>query len=185
MKKIVRLTESELNRIVERSVRRAINEGAINESWKDIRNTVGAGALGAAALATDFGAGGPISTGVERQAAQQAKVSQADPATKNEFGKELKGKKLSDKKTASWPGTNNADSTKTSKGNVSDSRIRRAVMESLAGLMKECDGNSDKLADRNKAFNRLSHLDINTKDEDDNKEALRMRKHYIKGQRKS
>ena len=31
MKKIVRLTESELNRIVEKSVRRAINEGAINE----------------------------------------------------------------------------------------------------------------------------------------------------------
>ena len=130
MKKIVRLTESELNRIVEKSVRRAINEGAINESWKGVRNTVGAGALGAAALAADFGAGGPISTGVERQAAQQAKVSQADPATKNEFGKELKGKK-----TASWPGTNNADSTKTSKENVSDSRISRAVMESIKKLM--------------------------------------------------
>jgi hypothetical protein len=44
MKKIVRLTESELNRIVEKSVRRAINEGAVNESWKDVRNTVGAAA---------------------------------------------------------------------------------------------------------------------------------------------
>lgn len=184
MKKIVRLTESELKDIVERSVRRAINEGAINESWKDIRNTVGAGALGAAALATDFGAGGPISTGIERQAAQQAKVSQADPATKNEFGKELKGKKLSDKKTASWPGTNNADSTKTSKGNVSDSRIRGAVMEALVGLMREC-GGTDKLADRKKAFGKLAHLDIDTKDKDDQKEALKMRKGYIKNQRKS
>ena len=45
MKKIVRLTESELNRIVERSVRRAINEGTLNEvNWKDVRNTVGAAA---------------------------------------------------------------------------------------------------------------------------------------------
>jgi len=58
MKKIVRLTESELNRIVERSVRRAINEGTLNEvNWKDVRNTVGAG-IGAGLLTTGAAAAG-------------------------------------------------------------------------------------------------------------------------------
>lgn len=128
MKKIVRLTESELKNIVERSVRRAINEGAVNESWKDVGKTVGAGALGAAALATDFGAGGPISTGVERQAAQQAKVSQADPATKQEFGKKLKGKNYKD----SIPTQKDIEDPKTK---AWESRIKGAVMESIKKLM--------------------------------------------------
>jgi hypothetical protein len=38
MKQVIRLTESDLKNIVEKSVRRAIKEGAINEyGWKEFR----------------------------------------------------------------------------------------------------------------------------------------------------
>ena len=127
MKKIVRLTESELKNIVEKSVTRAINEGVIDESWKDVRDTAVAGVIGGSALAIGAGTGN-----LDKEADRKEKTYQADPATKKEFGKELKGKK-----TASWPGTNNADSTKTSKVNVSDSRISHAVMESIKKLMND------------------------------------------------
>ena len=182
MKKIVRLTESELNRIVERSVRRAINEGAINEG------TVGDIAKGVAiGLPLTFGtvAGNEYLHKDDPEInPQQQEINQA---VTDEFGSpqgKLPNDTINFDDARRDPRLNNYH-VDSSISNKLESRIRRAVMESLAGLMKECDGNSDKLADRNKAFNRLSHLDINTKDEDDNKEALRMRKHYIKGQRKS
>lgn len=172
MKKIVRLTESELKNIVEKSVRRAIKEGVVDEGkFGDIAKTAALGTglgLGAAGL---VGTDNPVSRSLDRQFADQEEVGRAFPEDREEFGDKLNPQKSLPADTIGWPG-------------VHESRIRRAVMESLVSLMKECDGNSDKLADRNKAFNRLSHLDINTKDEDDNKEALRMRKHYIKGQRK-
>ena len=143
MKKIVRLTESELKNIVEKSVRRAIKEGAVDESLKDVGKTVAAGVLGGAALTADVALDGPISKGVERQLANHKKMSQADQATKKEFGKDLSGKKnpsdsipkqkdIQDTKTRSWTG---------------EARIRRAVMESLIGLMRECD-DADKLAEQ-------------------------------------
>ena len=128
MKKIVRLTESELKDIVEKSVRRAINEGAVNESWKDVGKTVGAGALGAAALTADVALDGPISKGVDRQISNHRKMSQADAATKQEFGKKLKGKNYK----ASIPTQKDIEDPKTK---AWESIMKRAVMESINKLM--------------------------------------------------
>ena len=99
MKKIVRLTESELNRIVEKTVRRAINEGAvnnymINEGFKDkaveVAKILGISVAMAAALLADFGYGGPVSKALERQYANQANIRRASQEDRNEYKDLLK-----------------------------------------------------------------------------------------------
>lgn len=182
MKKIVRLTESELKNIVEKSVRRAIKEGAVNEyGLKDFgRDAAFAGGLGLAGAGTL--AGNAYLHGEDPEIdPQQQEINQA---VTDEFGSP-QGKLPND--------TINFDDARRNpiEHGVSnrlydkkfESRIRGAVMESLIGLMREC-GGTDKLADRKKAFGKLAHLDIDTKDKDDQKEALKMRKGYIKNQRK-
>jgi len=132
MKKIVRLTESELKNIVEASVKRAIQEGVVEEGrGKDIAKTIGAGALAAGIGATDIALDGPISKGAEKQIANHRKMSQADQATKKEFGKELKGKNYRD----SIPTQKDIEDPKTKAWG--ESRIRRAVIESIINLINE------------------------------------------------
>ena len=132
MKKIVRLTESELKNIVEASVKRAIQEGAVNEGFgKDVAKTVGAGVLGAGLGATDIALDGPMSKGAEKQIVNHRKMSQADQATKEEFGNELKGKNYRD----SIPTQKDIEDPKTKAWG--ESRIRRAVIESIMNLMNE------------------------------------------------
>ena len=122
MKKIVRLTESELKDIVERSVRRAINEGAVDESWKDIAKTAALGTGLGAATAGVLGTENPISDRMEQQFANRDEIGRAFPEDREEFGDKLNPQKPLPADTIGWPG-------------VHESRIRRAVMESIKKLM--------------------------------------------------
>jgi hypothetical protein len=123
MKKIVRLTESELKNIVEKSVRRAIKEGAVNEKYglkdfgKDVAFAGGLGAAGAAGLA-----GNAIYNSDEPEVDPQQQEINA--AVTDEFGSP-QGKIPTQAElppdTRSWTGEN---------------RIRRAVTESIKNLLK-------------------------------------------------
>ena len=134
MKKIVRLTESELKNIVEKSVKRAIKEGAVNEvNWKkagkEVGKTLATGAVGGAVAAATLTTDNPVSRGIERQVAQHNKTSRADAETRKEFGKDLKGKNPKD----SIPSQKDIQDPKTKAWE--ERRIRRAVMESIKKLM--------------------------------------------------
>ena len=125
MKKIVRLTESELKNIVEKSVRRAIKEGAVDESnfLKKAGLAAGITAGGLATLGTD----NPASRALDRQFADQEEVSRAFPEDREEFGDKLKPQSELPPDTISWRNANG----------IPESRIRRAVMESIMKLMNE------------------------------------------------
>lgn len=122
MKKIVRLTESELKNIVEKSVRRAIKEGAVNEYGlkdfgKDAALVGGLGAAGAAGLA-----GNAIYNSDEPEVDPQQQEINA--AVADEFGSpqgRIPTQNELPPDTRSWTGEN---------------RIRRAVRESIMNLMK-------------------------------------------------
>ena len=123
MKKIVRLTESELNRIVERSVRRAINEGTVNEvDWKGVRNTVGAG-IGAGLLTTGAAAAGAFDDDPLFNDPQGADQEVVDFLGDNEYeNEELPNDTI--------------DFNKARRGLQVNSRmIKGAVMESIKKLM--------------------------------------------------
>lgn len=134
MKKIVRLTESELNRIVERSVRRAINEGVVNEAnWKNIA---------AAAASVPLMYGGMVAHDKVHENdpeidPQQREINQA---VTDEFGSPQG--KLPNDTTINFddarrdPRLNNYH-VDSSISNKLESRIRGAVMESIKRLMKE------------------------------------------------
>lgn len=169
MKKIVRLTESELKNIVEASVRRAIKEGVItegmvNEGLKDkaleVAKVLGISLTMALALLADFGNGGPISKALERRTAEQAETGRAFPEDRAEYGDQLNpGGGASNDSTA----VNTADAQR---GLDLNSRIRGAVMESIKNLMNEDDG-VDKLADRERSFKRMAHLNPEPDDKED------------------
>ena len=124
MEKRIKLTESELNRIVENSIRRAINEGRIDEgkvtkTAYELAKILGISLTMAAVLAADFIKGGPISTSLERQYGENVELrggsKEAKKAVKDEFGSE----QGDTSKIAKTPAT------------TSESRINRAVMESI------------------------------------------------------
>lgn len=121
MKKIVRLTESELNRIVERSVIRAINEGTVNEvDWKGVRNTVGAG-IGAGLLTTGAAAAGAFDDDPLFNDPQGADQEVVDFLGDNEYENE------------ELPDTIHFDDVR--RDSKFESRIKGAVMESINKLM--------------------------------------------------
>ena len=122
MKKIVRLTESELKNIVEQSVRRAITEGAVNEyGWKDFRNdALMAGGLGAAGLAT-VGGNAYLHDDEPEVNPEQQEINQA---VTDEFGSP-QGKLPAD--TIGWKEANG----------YYEGKIARAVTESISNLMNE------------------------------------------------
>lgn len=139
MKKIVRLTESELKNIVEASVKRTINEGLVTEGMlnegmmgsfaKKLALYLGIPVATVLAALADIGFGGPLSKGMEDQYQQAQQNSQAFQVDKDEmdrntyldgFNKDLKDNGV------------NTDNIK-----VGESRIRRAVMESIRSLMTE------------------------------------------------
>jgi len=132
MKKIVRLTESELKNIVEKSVRRAIKEGAINEG------TVGDIAKGVAiGLPLTFGtvAGNEYLHKDDPEIdPQQQKINQA---VTDEFGSpqgKLPNDTINFDDARRDPRLNNYH-VDSSISNKLESRIRGAVMESIKKLM--------------------------------------------------
>ena len=134
MKKIVRLTESELKNIVETSVRRAIQEGAVNESgWKDW--AIGAG-LTAGALGT-LGTENPVSDAIydriDQQFADSDEAGRAFPEDREFLNS---GGELPDD-TIGWEEANGVvEPSDIEDGRIyGENRIRRAVMESIKKLM--------------------------------------------------
>jgi hypothetical protein len=122
MTQLIRLTESDLHKIVEETVRRTVDEG-----WgKDALKTAGIGAafgLGATGtLATD----NPISRGLDRQFADQEEVGRAFPEDRAEFGKALSPRGNAEDNTISWE-----------KANQFEGKIRMAVMESINKIISE------------------------------------------------
>jgi len=131
MKKIVRLTESELKNIVEKSVQRAIAEGVIDEGkGKEIAKKVGKGVVGAtlgtAALTGFMAAHDDLNKGKTNKDQQQINAQ-----IKSGLGNDVlkPGGKQDSTKTAKWPGTQQK------KKENNEARIRRAVMESIKKLM--------------------------------------------------
>jgi hypothetical protein len=122
MAQIIRITESDLHKIVEETVRRTVDEG-----WgKDALKTAGIGAafgLGAAGtLATD----NPISRGLDRQFADQEEVGRAFPEDRAEFGKALSPRGNAEDNTISWE-----------KANQFEGKISKAITESINKYLKE------------------------------------------------
>jgi len=122
MAQIIRITESDLHKIVEETVKRTVDEG-----WgKDALKTVGLGAalgLGAAGtLATD----NPISRSLDRQFADQEEVGRAFPEDRAEFGKALSPRGSTEDNTISWE-----------KANRFEGKISKAIIESINKYLKE------------------------------------------------
>ena len=136
MKKIVRLTESELKNIVEKSVRRAIKEGAVNElNWKDVRNTTAAAAASVPLMYGGMVAHDKVHENDPEIDPQQQEINQA---VTDEFGSpqgKLPKDTINFDDARRDPRLNNYH-VDSSISNKLESRIRGAVMESLIGLIK-------------------------------------------------
>jgi hypothetical protein len=130
MEKRIKLTESELNRIVENSIRRAINEGRIDEGVlngdriKSIAKTIakmfGVSFAGAVLAVT------MVASGVfDRQYNELQKIQQASDVDREEFGEKLKpASQRSEQKDS-------INTTSFTQKGANESRINRAVMESI------------------------------------------------------
>ena len=132
MEKRIKLTESELNRIVENSIRRAINEGRIDEgvlngdriksAAKTIAKMFGVSFAGAVLAVT------MVASGVfDRQYDELQKIQQASDADREEYGEALKPASQRAKKDS----TNTATFQQPKQKDANESRINRAVMESI------------------------------------------------------
>ena len=124
-KNLIRLTESDLHKIVENSVRRAVKEGALNEGLKDWGKTAALGAGLGAAAAGVVGTDNPVSRGLDRQYQDYEENMSARPEDREEFGDDLKPmsqRQIKDPKTRSWTGEN---------------KINRAITESIRKFINE------------------------------------------------
>lgn len=110
-KQLIRITEEDLNKMVENSVRRALKEGNINEygfrdGMKDLGKFGLAAGLGTAAMVTD----NPLSRGIDRQFADQEQMGRASQVDRDEMERNryLDGleKDGIDTKTISWNDAN-------------------------------------------------------------------------------
>lgn len=123
MKKPIRITESDLERIVNNSVRRALKEGAVDEGWGKTA-ALGAGlGLGAAGL---IGTDNPVSRGLDKQFADQEEVGRAFPEDRVEFGDELDSQKPLPSDTISWE-----------KAKRFENKINKAITESITNFINE------------------------------------------------
>ena len=119
MKKIIRITEDDLRRIVKESVERAVDEGFM----KDLAKTAGMGAIGAAGALATMATDNPVSRNIDRQFSDRAEIRRAFPEDRDEFGNKLKPQE----RTISWDRANE----------IPESIITRAVMESIDRMLKE------------------------------------------------
>lgn len=131
MKNIIRINESDLQRMVENSVRRALKEGTINEygfrdGMKDLGKFGLAAGIGTAAMATD----NPLSRGIDRQFDRQEQMGRAFP----EDTEEMKERDYMDNlhnqgyegNTISWE-----------KANQFEGKMNRAITESIRNFINE------------------------------------------------
>ena len=125
MKQIIRLTESDLNKIVEEAVRRSIKEGTVNEyGMKDFgKDMLGLG-LGAGAFGGAVAGNAYLHSDDPEIDPQQAEINQT---VKDELGQDAlspRGSMPSD--TISWE-----------KANRFESVISKAISESIENLIDE------------------------------------------------
>lgn len=140
-KNLIRLTESDLHKIVENSVRRAVKEGALNEGLKDWGKTAALGAGLGAAAAGVVGTDNPVSRGLDRQYQDYEENMSARPEDREEFGDDLKPmsqRQIKDPKTRSWTGEN---------------KINRAITESIRKFINEISSDTKDEASK-KAFRK-------------------------------
>ena len=124
MKKPIRITESDLQRMVENSVRRALKEGTVDEGWGKTA-ALGAGlGLGAAGL---VGTDNPVSRGLDRQFADQEEIGRAFPEDREEFGDELGPQKPLSPDTISWEKATG----------IGEGKINKAITESITNFINE------------------------------------------------
>lgn len=122
MAQIIRLTESDLHKIVEETVRRTVEEG-----WgKDALKTAGLGAALGLGTAATIGTDNPISRGLDRQFADQEEVGRAFPEDRAEFGKALSPRGNAEDNTISWE-----------KANQFEGKINKAITESINKYLKK------------------------------------------------
>lgn len=134
MKKIVRLTESELKNIVETSVRRAIKEGAIDEGkFGDAARKVGKAVK--SGLKTAAVAGGIGAATIGGNVALHSDDNDDHTRDKNAKKVEMQLKKTPKSVTKGDIATGKFDIETDDDDKVKESRIRRAVMESIKKLM--------------------------------------------------
>ena len=151
-KNLIRLTESDLNRIVKNSVRRAIKEGAIDEGFKDtLKDTALGVGLGTAAAAGMVGTDNPISRGLDRQYERHVDDMRARPEDREEMNRTAYfddfRKDLED----------DGIDTSRIKG---ESRINRAISESITKFINEISTDTRDEASK-KAFRK--YLDSSEK----------------------
>lgn len=127
MRKPIRITESDLQRMVKNSVRRALKEEAVDEGLKDWGRTAALGAGLGAAAAGAVGTDNPISRGLDRQFADQEEVGRAFPEDREEFGDELAPQSSLPSDTISWEKANG----------IGEGRINRAITESIRRFINE------------------------------------------------
>lgn len=145
MRKPIRITESDLQRIVKNSVRRAIKEGAMNEGWKDdLKGTALGVGLGTAAAAGIVGTDNPISRGLDRQYERHVDDMRARPEDREEMNRTAYfddfRKDLED----------DGIDTSRIKG---ESRINRAITESIRKFINEISSDTKDEASK-KAFRK-------------------------------
>ena len=145
MRKPIRITESDLQRMVENSVKRALKEEAIDEGLKDWGRTAALGAGLGAAAAGVVGTDNHISRGLDRQFADQEEVGRAFPEDRAEFGDELGPQKTLSPDTISWEKANG----------IGEGRINRAITESIRRFINELSTDTRDEA-RKKAFRNFT-----------------------------
>lgn len=169
MTQIIRLTESDLHKIVEETVRRTVDEG-----WgKDALKTAGLGAalgLGAAGtIATD----NPISRGLDRQFADQEEVGRAFPEDRAEFGDALSPRGNAEDNTISWE-----------KANQFEGKISKAITESINNMVEGIMG--DMWDGMKRGAYKMTHRPEAMADYDKrNADSERIRNNYANQQRQN
>ena len=140
MKKPIRITESDLQRMVENSVKRALKEGTVNEGWGKTA-ALGAGlGLGAAGL---VGTDNPVSRGLDRQFADQEEIGRAFPEDREEFGDKLGPQKPLSPDTISWEKATG----------IGEGKINKAITESIRKFINEISSDTKDEASK-KAFRK-------------------------------
>ena len=144
MRKPIRITESDLQRMVKNSVRRALKEEAVDEGLKDWGRTAALGAGFGAAAAGAVGTDNPISRGLDRQYERHVDDMRARPEDREEMNRTAYfddfRKDLED----------DGIDTSRIKG---ESRINRAITESIRKFINEISSDTKDEASK-KAFRK-------------------------------
>ena len=127
-KNTIKLTESDLNKIVRKTVNKVVNEENLNEfGVKDALKTAGAGVLGAAGVLGTLGTDNLVSKNLEGQFKDRIEMRQSSPELRQNLDQELRA--------LSWEEANKSPEYE-EEAPFAENLIRRAVTESVRNLFK-------------------------------------------------